>query len=108
MNVTSALFALIGTLVGGSITLIATWIQNKNQITRDYIKIAHDLAKEDYNKILSFSKPGQIVLPIESFMTYYLKYIKIIQNNNFKLEDLNELKKFRNELNEFYLKDNNN
>ena len=108
MDIVSALSALAGAIIGGAITLIANLIQAKNQIKSDYIKIASELAKEDFAHIKTYAKPGQIILPIESFMTYYIKYIQIIQSKNFKIENLKQLRNIRKEIMKFYSEESSN
>jgi flagellar biosynthesis component FlhA len=101
-SISSGVAALIGAVIGGGITITVSWIQQKNQSKREFVKMAYELAKEDYNTTKSFAKPGTKIMPLDSFVTYYMAYLKAIQSKNFKVEDMKEIRKLRKELHDFY------
>ncbi len=99
------IFTLIGTFVGGSITFIINYLQNKNQTSRDYIRIAYEMAKEDYNHAIDLAKLSgkpKKILPIESYLLYYIRYIKLIQKKDFEIENLEQLNNFRSKISDYY------
>jgi hypothetical protein len=98
----SGIAALAGAFLGGIVTFFINWLQQHHQTKREFIKIAHDLAKEDYNTAKEFLKGGGKMMPIEGYLAYYMEYIKIIQSKNFKIKDLNKIRRYHEELHEFY------
>lgn len=93
---------IIGAMIGGSISVISTLIQQKKQSSRELIKIAYELAIKDFEKSREWIKPGQGILPLESFFTYYMQYIKLVKRRSFKIKDLDKIRHFRSELSTYY------
>lgn len=105
MEITTGLAVILGALIGGTISILTTWLQQKSQKSRDSERIAFEMALKEYETLVEIAKmkPGSItVAPLESFVTYYIEYLKIVKSNKFKVEDLGRLQKFRKELNTFY------
>ena len=104
MNITSEVAIIIGALIGGSITLIITFIQQKNLKNRDFTKVAYEMAVKEYETLIEKSN-AKFVVPLEAFVTYYLHYLKVVKSKNFKIEDLKKVREFRKKLNSFYEKE---
>lgn len=47
-------------------------------------------------------KGNGVIPPLESFVTYYIQYLKIVKAKKLKIEDLKVLRAFRTELGNFY------
>ncbi|NOQ28272.1 MAG: hypothetical protein GQ564_23155 [Bacteroidales bacterium] len=106
MEFSNGIAIIIGTIIGGSISLIGIYFQQKWHFRRDLIKTAYELALNDFNTVKdNVKKEGGIVAPLESFVTYYIEYLKISTKRNFKISDLSKIRLFRSELNEFYEKE---
>ncbi|WP_055437648.1 hypothetical protein [Lacinutrix algicola] len=101
MELTTEIALLLGALIGGSISILTTWIQHRSQINRDLTRIAYEMAVKEYETIIANS-PGKRVAPLESFVTYYIEYLKIVKSNKFKLNDISKLREFRDQLNKIY------
>ncbi|MNF11598.1 hypothetical protein D3C80_2128440 [compost metagenome] len=48
------------------------------------------------------TKGNAVIPPLESFVTYYIEYLKVVKAKKFKIEDLIALRAFRTELGDFY------
>ncbi|WP_422355753.1 hypothetical protein [Roseivirga pacifica] len=105
ISISSGLAALLGAVIGGGITIVVNFFQQKSQSKREFVKLAYELAKQDFNTRKELAKPGAKLPPIDYFMIYYMEYLKRVQSSKFKLTDLNKVMSLRDELNEFY-KDN--
>ncbi len=105
MNISAELAIILGAIIGGTISIITNWIQQKNQLNRDLIKTAYEMAIKEYETILKVAKPGSTILPLESFVTYYIKYLNIVNSKKFKISNLKEVREYRKQLNSFYEKE---
>ena len=47
MEISSGLAALIGAFIGSSVSVITIYLQLRTQTKIEYIKLAHEVAKED-------------------------------------------------------------
>ncbi|GAL82510.1 hypothetical protein JCM19274_1799 [Algibacter lectus] len=92
---------ILGALIGGSISILTTWLQQRSQVNRDLTRIAYEMAVKEYETLIANS-PGKTVAPLESFVTYYIEYLKMVKSNKFKLNDITKLREFRTELNKIY------
>ena len=101
MGITTEIAVILGALIGGSISILTTWIQQRNQVNRDLTRIAYEMAVKEYETLIANS-PGKTVAPLESFVTYYIEYLKMVKSKKFKLEDIPKLRKFKTELNKIY------
>jgi hypothetical protein len=98
----SEITIIIGAIIGGSISIITNWLQQKNQKDRDLIKVAYDMAVKEYETLIKNGKPGTQIAPLEAFVTYYIEYLKIVKSKNFKLSDISKIREYRNKINEIY------
>ena len=98
------LAAIIGGTFGGGITLLVTYIQSKNNLKRDYIKIAHELALEEYRTHFEVAKMQRTMIPpIEANMAYYTLFVHELKQKDFSVEKLKEFRKVQKEINEVYM-----
>lgn len=106
MEITAALAVIFGALIGGSISVITTWIQQKSQVNRDLTRIAFEMALKEYEIFVEIgkTKSNATIPPLETFVTYYIEYLKIVKTKDFKIENLQVLRNFRLELIDFYEK----
>lgn len=103
MNIEIVLSAIIGGAFGGGVTLLVTYIQSKNNLKRDYIKIAHELALEEYRTIIDETKKrGGVVAPIEANMAYYILFVQTLKRKDFSPEKLKEFRKVHKQINQIY------
>lgn len=96
---------LLGAIIGGAISVITNWIQQKSQMNRDLTRIAFEMAVKEYDTLISVSRDnnkGQSILPFESFVTYYIEYLKVVRSKKYKIKELEKLRQFRKELNAIY------
>lgn len=101
MGITTEIALILGALIGGSISILTTWLQQRSQVNRDLTRIAYEMAVKEYETLIANS-PGKTVAPLESFVTYYIEYLKMVKSNKFKLNDITKLREFRTELNKIY------
>lgn len=101
MEITTEFAVILGALIGGSISILTTWLQQKNQDNRDLTRIAYEMAVKEYETIIEHSS-GKTVAPLEAFVTYYMEYLKMVKSKNFELNDILKLREFRNQLNKIY------
>ena len=85
MNITSEVAIIIGALIGGSITLIITFIQQKNLKNRDFTKVAYEMAVKEYETLIEKSN-AKFVVPLEAFVTYYLHYLKVVKSKKGEMQ----------------------
>lgn len=107
----AALFALLGTVLGSLITLWIGWFQNRSQAKRDYIEMAYELARLEYTTVVENAKVTKKythILPVESYLLYYMKYIELVKKRGFNINDMKELRDFGQEINAFYAASRNN
>lgn len=103
MNTETILTAIIAGGFGGGVTLLVTYLQSKNNLKRDYIKIAHELALEEYRTMFEVAKiRGAVVPPIEANMAYYSLFVQILKEKNFSVEKLKDFREIHKELNNIY------
>lgn len=103
MSIEVILSAIIGGAFGGGITLLVAYMQSKNNLKRDYIRIAHELAIEEYRTMFEVAKiKGGGVPPIEANMAYYTFFVQALKGKDFSIEKLKEFRKINIELNEIY------
>ena len=108
MEISTGIAALLGTVIGGGITIIGAWLQQRQVTEREFVKIAKELAEKDINILIQRQQPNQKIQPIEAFVTYYVRYVRIIRKGNIELKDLKKLREFRKELNQFYIEESQN
>lgn len=103
MEIETILVAAIGGVFGGGITLIVTYMQSKNNLKRDYLKIAHDLALEEYRTAFEVAKLQKSrIHPIEANMAYYTLFIQELKKKDFSVEKLKEFRKVHIDINKVY------
>lgn len=105
MLLTTEIAVILGALIGGGISILTNRIQQKNQLKREFTKIAYEMAVKEYETQIKHGTLGEKVAPLEAFVTYYIKYLEIVKSEKFKLEDLNKIRDFRKNLNSFYEKE---
>ncbi len=106
MEISTEVAVILGALIGGSISIITTWLQQKSQVNRDLTRIAFEMGLKEYETLVEVGKTraNAVIPPLETFVTYYIEYLKIVKAKNFKIENLKSLRNFRLELNDFYQK----
>nr|WP_315175702.1 hypothetical protein [uncultured Flavobacterium sp.] len=105
MEITAGIAVIFGALIGGSISIITTWLQQKSQVNRDLTRIAFEMALKEYETLIDLAKMSagsKSVAPLESFVIYYIQYLKIAKSKGFKVEDLKKLRELRTDLINFY------
>lgn len=103
MSIETVLTAIIGGVFGGGITLLVTVLQSKNNLRRDYIKIAHELALEEHRKMFEVAKiKGGAIPPVEANMVYYTLFVDQLKSKDFSLEKLKEFRKIHKQVNDIY------
>ncbi|WP_025741912.1 hypothetical protein [Aquimarina pacifica] len=101
---TKEYYLLIGVVIGGLISLLTNLINQRYINKRETNKLALEMAKEEYQAIINLYSniPGTIIRPLETYITYYLKYVKIVSRKSFKIQDLDKIRIYREELFEYY------
>ena len=96
-------YILIGILLGGFISLITALIVQTIQNRRELYKLAFELAKEEYKTVNEkYAGKEYSIAPLEAFVAYHLKFLKVIKKWNFKIEDLDQVKAYKKSLEEYY------
>jgi hypothetical protein len=103
MSIETVLTAIIGGLLGGGITIWVAYMQSRNNLKRDYIKIAHELALEEYRTAFEVAKlKGGAIPPIEANMAYYTLFVQELKSKDFSVEKLKEFRKIHKQVNDIY------
>lgn len=109
MSIETIVSAVIGGVFGGGITLLVAYLQSKSNIRRDYIKIAHELALEEFRTKFEVAKmEGGKILPLEAHIAYYSLFIKALERKDFSPEKLEEFRKAQEKLHEIYREEMDN
>ncbi|MFK8058581.1 MAG: hypothetical protein AB8B78_00655 [Polaribacter sp.] len=98
MEINSGFYAVIGILIGATITQLSNFFQQKRELKKDQIRIAYEMAVKEYDTLIKNSKPGTKVVPLEIFVTYYIQFFKKTRKKNFTITDMQELDLFKSDL----------
>jgi len=89
----ATLAALLGALVGAAASMGAMWIQQRHQTKRDLLKIAAELAQEDWKQRFDIlSKHGAVNMPpVSVFVHYHAKVLEAMANGTYSPEMIQQL-----------------
>lgn len=89
----AALAALLGALLGAVASMGAMWIQQRHQTKRDLLKIAAELANEDWKQRFDIqSKHGRVSMPpVSVFVHYHAKVLEAMANGTYSPELIKKL-----------------
>jgi hypothetical protein len=80
----AAIAALLGALLGAAASVGAMIIQQRHQNRRDLLKIATDLAREDWkNRFEIIAKQGGEMPPISVFVRYHHRVLLLLADGKF-------------------------
>ena len=83
----AAIAALLGAFIGAIGSVGGMIIQQRSQSRRDLLKIAADLASEDWkNRYELISKRGGSLPPVSAFVRYHHKVLTALAEDNFSEE----------------------
>ncbi|WP_075344086.1 hypothetical protein [Tenacibaculum agarivorans] len=102
MEISKEIYVIIGALIAGLLSIISAIVVQKSQSKREFYKLAFDVAKEEYQTLLKMSSPGTTVFPLEVFVAYHLKFLKVTNRKKFKVSDLDEVKAYKVEIENYY------
>src|SRR4030081_2810242 len=103
----SALAALLGALIGSGASVGAMIIQQRQQNRRDLLKIATEMAREDWkNRFDVLAKRGSNVQmpPVTAFVLYHYRVLLALAKGNFTSETVIELEREQEEVMAAYRK----
>ena len=84
LHMDAAIAALLGALIGAAGSVGGTIIQQRSQSRRDLLKIAADLASEDWkNRYELLSKRGGTMPPVSAFVRYHHKVLTALARTAF-------------------------
>ena len=103
MEISKELSVIFGPLIGGWI--LTTWIQQKSQENRDLNRIAFEMAVKEYEIFVEISKTkaNAIISPLETFVTYYIEYLKIVKSKKVQNRKFKSVAEFQNGIQWFFL-----
>ena len=80
----AAIAALLAALIGAAGSVGGMIIQQRSQSRRDLLKIAADLASEDWeNRYELLSKRGGTMPPVSAFVRYHHKVLTALAKDSF-------------------------
>ena len=80
----AAIAALLGALIGAAGSVGGMIIQQRSQSRRDLLKIAADVASEDWkNRYELLSKRGGTIPPVSAFVRYHHKVLTALAKDSF-------------------------
>lgn len=87
----AAVAALFGALIGAAASVIAMIIQQRYQNKRELLRIAADVALEDYKRRLDLLGPNQAMPPLSAYVHYQLRVMEHMAGNRFTPETIKVL-----------------
>jgi len=84
-------FGLIGALIGAGASFGAIYIQSWIQDRRAAVRLAAELALEDYKLRMQAAPPGTPFPPATVFIDYQVKIMKLIERGKLTPETLKDL-----------------
>lgn len=91
----SAIAALLGALIGAAGSAFAIFVQHKYQHRRDLLKIAADLAREDWKNRYELLSTGGKISPVSAFVSYHFEVLLAMESGEFDEEKVKELSQGR-------------
>ena len=93
--------ALVGALIG-SLTSIATmWFQQRAQSRRERLKVASELAMQDYKNSLELAKTGgkgARVFPVATYQHFHYEILTALDEGNLNRNELHRIKERNHDL----------
>jgi len=90
----AGIYGLLGALIGAAASIFAMAIQQRYQNRRDLIKLASELAIDDYNRRIELAKKENMIIsfpPITAFVAYQLKVLEAMSAGTFNEEKIKAL-----------------
>jgi hypothetical protein len=88
----AAAAALLGALIGAAASIGVMWIQQRHQTKRDLLRVAADLAREDWkNRLELLSQRGGKMPPVSAFVHYHAKVLEAMANGTFTPDTVKRL-----------------
>jgi hypothetical protein len=91
--VSTTIAALLGALIGSSASIVTMIIQQRYQNKRELLKIAADLALQDYKRRFDFlnDSGGGRMPPISAFVHYQMQVLEHMSAGTFNPETIKSL-----------------
>jgi|KBSMisStaDraftv2_1062788.scaffolds.fasta_scaffold88667_1 hypothetical protein len=103
----AAIAALLGAFIGAAGSVGGMIIQQRSQGRRDLLKIAADLASEDWkNRYELISKRGGSMPPVSAFVRYHHKVLTALADDKFSEQFIVELSREHERILDAYTKAN--
>jgi hypothetical protein len=87
----AAVAALLGALIGAAASIGVMWVQQKHQTKRDLLRVAAELAREDWKNRLQLLSPGAKMPPVSAFVHYHAKVLEAMANGTFSPDTVKQL-----------------
>lgn len=101
MTMDAAIYGFIGTLIGATVSIEVMYLQQKQQNRRDRLKMAVDLAIQEYSHDLELAKTkvgGASVAPLASYAIYHANLLDALAVASITTEKIRELTSARNKI----------
>ena len=99
----AAVYALLGTLIGALASSGTVYLQQRQQSRRDRLKMAVELAIQDYQHDLELAKASanstgltELVAPLDSYVICHAKLLDALVEGNLTKEKIEDLALLRN------------
>ena len=89
----AAIAALLGALIGAAASIVTSIIHQKYQNKRELLRIASDLAREDYKRRFEIvTKEGGEMPPISVFVHYHVQVLEHMAKGTYTPETISRLR----------------
>jgi len=91
-----AIIALVGALIGAGASILGMHIQQRNQNRRDLVKLATEIAIDDYNRRLKIAEDQGLSIsfpPIAAFVAYQIRVLEEMSSGVFDVEKIKKISK---------------
>ena len=91
-----AIIALVGALIGAGASILGMYIQQCNQNRRDLVKLAAEIAIDDYNRRIKEAKDQGLSTsfpPIAAYVAYQIRVLEEMSSGVFNAEKIKKISK---------------
>ena len=97
----AAIYGLLGAVIGALASVGAMYVQQKQQNRRDRLKMAVDLAIQDYSRDMELAKAkngGALVAPLDSYVICHANLLDALADGAVTPEKIRELAQERDKI----------
>jgi len=91
-----AIIGLVGALIGAGASILGMHIQQRHQNRRDLVKLATEIAIDDYRRRLKIAEDQDLSIsfpPIAAFVAYQIRVLEEMSSGVFDAETIKKISK---------------